>query len=60
MKTQTVEIRAWDALEDGGRRPCEVAVKIIYPNGGVLFAYSPDGWGAVYYDTLADLEANHG
>jgi len=60
MKTQTMASRTWDALEDGERRPCEVAVKIIYPNGAVLFAYSPDGYGAFYYDTLADLKTNHG
>jgi len=52
--------KTWDALEDGERRPTDVAVRVRFPNGAVLFAYSPDGYGAFYYDTLAELETNHG
>ena len=60
MKTLTMSDKTWDALEDGERRPTDVAVRVRFPNGAVLFAYSPDGYGAFYYDTLAELETNHG
>ncbi len=49
----------WDDLADRFRRPCEVPVEVNFPNGNVLYAWSPDGRGAFYYDTLAELEQNH-
>jgi hypothetical protein len=51
----------WDEAELTASRPSECAVHVIDPHTGQgVFAWSPYGEGAYYYDTLADLRAEHG
>ena len=46
----------WDSLEWDGKRPTDIAVR-LHSN---LWAVSPDGYGAYYFDSLEELLNNYG
>ena len=54
-----ISMKSWDAKEWDGKRPSEVAVRIKCEDGSSVYAWSPDGYGAYYYDTLAEVRDNH-
>jgi hypothetical protein len=64
-KTITMNVHRWDKLEWDGKRPSEVIVRLtpvwIDANGveRAGYAWSPDGYGAYYYDSLDEARANH-
>lgn len=51
--------KRWDELEWDENRPVEVPVEIHYSSGRIGYAWSPDGRGACYYETLEELQAQH-
>jgi len=52
VKQMTVE--QWEKLDDG-KRPAHIAVQL----GDNLWAVSPDGYGAIFYDSLSELEEDY-
>lgn len=57
--------KRWDALEWDGKRPSDVIVRLTPAwkdvNGVERegYAWSPDGYGAYYYDSLEEARDNH-
>ena len=45
----------WDSLEWDGKRPAHIAVRLA----SNLWAVSPDGYGAYYFDSLEELTDNY-
>jgi hypothetical protein len=65
METKKLAIAYQDAYERIGRkggRPVEQATELRNESNGkvVGYAWSPDGFGAYYYDTLDELLEQHG
>ena len=56
----TTSMARWDEQEWDGARPDNVIVRIKCADGTSVYAWSPDGWGAYYYETLNEARANHG
>lgn len=57
MKVMT--LTQWDAIPEG-KRPIDTPVKLIDQQGcHVQWAWSPDGFGAYYYETMFDLRQEH-
>ncbi len=65
-KILVMSSKRWDELEWDGNRPSEVIVRLTpawKDAQGVereSYAWSPDGYGAYYYDTKEEAVANHG
>ena len=53
-------VEDWEEMGDKNQRPAGVAVAVKHKDGSSIFAWSPDGRGAYYYDTYAELAYEHG
>lgn len=56
-----IDMRVFDSRKDEGTLKVEHAYSLRDSGGNVImFAWTPDGVGAYYYDTLAELMEQHG
>lgn len=55
METIRIPYKTWDKIPDG-ERPIETYIIITGYKDGNGYAYSPDGYGCHYYDTLAQMK----
>jgi len=50
----------WVRYESSKGLTSETVYAVGYPNGRSVYAWSPDGEGCYFYDTLEELRAEHG
>ena len=54
-----VSYKAFEKMLDENRQQSHVIYVIKYPDGDKNYAWSDDGEGFFYYDTLKELQNNH-
>lgn len=61
MELTAITEKAFEAIRENNRLQAEKAYKVFSKNyaTGHLYAWSPDGIGCYWYDTLTELKAQH-
>lgn len=60
MAVKVIHKDTWEKMSWDAKRPTDVAVRLVDSNNKTYcYAWSPDGEGAFYYETLAELQSEH-